>query len=101
LPTRQQLEELLRSEPDDLFLRYALAKACVSEGNLESGLEEFRAVLKKDPDYVPAYFQMAQALADAGQTEPARETLTSGIAVARRVKDAHAEAEMTGYLEML
>jgi predicted Zn-dependent protease len=95
------LEELLRSEPDDVFLRYALAKACVSEGNLEAGLREFRAVLVADPDYVPAYFQMAQALAESGQIEPARLALTDGIATARRVGDAHAEAEMTGFLEML
>jgi len=101
LPSRQQLEELLQSEPDDVFLRYALAKAFISEGNLPQGLEEFRRVIAQDPDYVAAYFQMGQALAEAGQNQPAREIIEQGMAAARRVNDSHALAEMTAFLETL
>lgn len=101
MPTKTQLEELLAAEPDDLFLRYALAKACVSEGEIERGLSLFEEVLERDPDYVAAYFQKGQALVEAGRAEDARDALTRGIATARKVGDSHAEAEMTAFLDTL
>lgn len=101
MPSRKQLEQLLEAEPDDLFLRYALAKTLVSEGELESALVQFGRVLDQNADYVPAYFQMGQALADGGRTEEARGIVERGIEVARRVGDTHALGEMTGFLELL
>jgi thioredoxin-like negative regulator of GroEL len=101
LPTRQQLEQLLESDPDDVFLQYALAKTQVSEGDVEGGLAQFQTVIDRHPEYVPAYFQKGQALAERGRIEEARAVLTSGIQVARKVGDAHAEREMTEFLESL
>jgi len=101
LPTRQQLEQLLESEPDDVFLQYALAKACISEGDIERGLTQFQAVIERHPEYVPAYFQKGQSLAEQGRTEEARDVLASGIQIARKVGDGHAEREMTEFLDAL
>jgi thioredoxin-like negative regulator of GroEL len=101
LPTRQQLEQLLQSDPDDVFLQYALAKAQILEGDVEEGLAQFQAVIDRYPDYVPAYFQRGQTLAERGRTEEARDVLANGIQVARKVGDGHAEREMTEFLEAL
>lgn len=101
MPRREQLEQLLQSEPDDVFLNYGLAKALASEGDIDAALRQFDRVLVLDPDYVAAWFQKGQTLADSGQTEAAREALRRGIDVARRVGDRHAEGEMIGFLESL
>lgn len=101
MPRREQLESLLESEPEDVFLNYALAKELLAEGRIDEGLRRFDRVLRLDPDYVPAYFQKGQTLADRGDRPAAREALVLGIAVARRTGDAHAESEMTGFLESL
>ena len=101
MPTRKQLEQLLESDPDDVFLQYALAKACVSEGDIETGLSQFQAVIDRNPRYVPAYFQKGQALAEQGRTVEARSVLTRGIEAARQAGDRHAESEMTEFLEAL
>ena len=101
MPTRQQLEQLLQSDPDDVFLQYALAKARVSEGDLEGGLDQFQFVIDHHPDYVPAYFQKAQALAENERPDEARVIVTMGIHVARKVGDRHAESEMIEFLEAL
>jgi predicted Zn-dependent protease len=101
LPSRRQLEELLESEPDDVFLRYALAKACISEGDIPSGLARFQDVIDRQPDYVPAYFQAGQALAENGRLDEARQIVSRGIGVARRVGDQHALSEMTEFLDSL
>ena len=78
LPSRKQLEQLLESDPDDVFLQYALAKACVSEGDVETGLLKFQAVIDGHPEYVPAYFQKGQALAERGRADEARDILKKG-----------------------
>ncbi|MCH7888711.1 MAG: hypothetical protein IIA00_05480 [Proteobacteria bacterium] len=53
---REQLEELLKADPDDVFLNYALALACISEGNAETGLRHLQQVIDDNPDYVAAYY---------------------------------------------
>ena len=94
---RKQLEQFLKSEPDDVFLNYALAMQLVAEGEEACGLDQLDAVIRLDADYVAAYFQKAQILSHQGEIELARDVLSDGIAVARRVGDAHAEAEMTEF----
>jgi tetratricopeptide (TPR) repeat protein len=101
MPRREQLEQLLQTDPDDVFLNYALAVACVAEGDLAAGLERFDRVVELDPAYVAAYFQKGQALAAARQTEAARHVLRRGIEVARNTGDAHAAAEMAAFLDSL
>ena len=101
MPTRAQLEELLKSDPEDVFLLYAHAKACASEGDVETGLKQFDEVLKRDAKHVATYFQKGQVLAEAGQTAEAIAVLTQGIQVAREVKNDHAESEMRGFLDSL
>lgn len=98
---RQHIEELLAADPTDVFLKYALAKELVSEGDIPSAIAAFDRVIAEHPDYVPAYFQKGQTLAGEGETEAARSVLERGIDVAKQVGDRHAEGEMTAYLEML
>lgn len=98
---REKLERLLESSPDDAFLRYALALECVSAGEVEEGIRGLEQVIERDPDYVAAYFQLGQLLAQRDQLPSAREILKTGIGVARKVRDAHAESEMSGFLATL
>ena len=101
MPRREQLEELLKADPDDVFLHYALAMACAAEGDTAAGLERLQAVIDRDPDYVAAYFQKGKLLAEQGETAEARSVVQRGIAAARRVGDRHAESEMIGFLDLL
>ncbi len=101
MPTRDQLEELLQSDPEDTFLLYAHAKACAAEGDVETALRQFDEVLKRDPRHVATYFQKGQVLAEQSRNAEAAAILNRGIAVAKEVGDDHAEAEMQGFLETL
>jgi predicted RNA polymerase sigma factor len=92
---------MLQSDAKDVFLNYALAMAMLSEGDDDAGIAQLQHVIDLDGDYVAAHFQRGQALARAGRTNEAREALRRGILVARRVPDAHAEGEMTAFLEAL
>lgn len=98
---REQLEEMLKDDPRDVFLNYALGKALTAEGRPAEGVAQFRKTLDIDANHVPSYFQMAQTLAAEGDIEDARETITRGLDVAREVGDDHAEMEMREFLEAL
>ncbi len=101
MPKRAQIEEMLKSDPSDPFLNYALGKALATEGNPEAAVAQFRKLLALAPEHVAAWFQLAQTLAELGDAAAAREVATEGIAVAQRQGDSHAVAEMTGFLELL
>lgn len=101
MPTRKQLEELLISNPNDLFLRYAAALACAAENDPDEALQRLAAICGDQSDYVAAWLQWGQLLAKAGESEQARTVLESGIAAAIRTGDTHAEGEMRMFLDML
>ena len=63
--------------------------------------DRLAALVEEHADYVPAWFQRGQLLASERRVQAARDVLTEGIAVARRVGDSHAEGEMTDFLESL
>ncbi|QDU37888.1 hypothetical protein Mal4_22070 [Maioricimonas rarisocia] len=98
---REKLEEMLKSSPEDAFLNYGLAMEEAREGNLEAALAQLQRVIELDADYVAAYFQQGQLLAQENRVDESRQRLTEGIAVAERVGDAHAAGEMREFLAAL
>lgn len=92
---------MLEDDPEDAFLNYALAKELHAEGDLGGSLAQYDRVIERHPDYVPAYFQKGQLLAEQGETAAARDVLRRGIAVARNVGDSHAAGEMAAFEESL
>lgn len=101
MPKREQVERLLKDDPRDPFLNYALAMAYESEGRSEDAIAQFRRLLAIDANHVAGYFQLGQSLAKTGAVEEARAVLTTGIDVAARVGDQHAQSEMSGFLDTL
>jgi len=98
---REQLEQMLAANPNDAFLKYALAMTYASEGQTAEAARRLATYNVEHPNDVPGYFQRGKLLAKLGEEDDAREVLQTGIAVARRVGDSHAEAEMTAFLDML
>src|SRR5215813_7528257 len=91
---RQMLEEFVAKKPDDAFTRYGLAMECMNSGDASAADEQFRALLERNADYVPAYLMYAQMLARESRTDQARQVLSAGIATAARKGDQHAQSEM-------
>jgi thioredoxin-like negative regulator of GroEL len=97
----EQLAKMLESSPDDLFLRYAYAMACSSEGDNDTAADRLAAINESDPDHVAAWFQRGKILNELGESDEARDVLTNGITAAQRVGDDHAEEEMRGFLDLI
>ena len=98
---REVLEEFVAANPSDAFARYGLAVECAKGGDADTALEHFRQLLAANPDYVAGYFQYGQFLAQLRRNDEARQILTTGIAVARRVGNQHAASEMEAAREEL
>ena len=95
------LSEILTANPEDAFARYGLALEYAKAGQIEQALQEFKTLIGKNPDYTPAYFMAAQALANASRVDEAKRMLVDGISSAVRTGNAHAQSEMTAMLEDL
>jgi len=98
---REQIESLLAAEPEDTFLRYALAMEWVAKGQIERALEGLARLQSESPPYVPAFFMAGQQLTKLGRIEEARTALRVGIEEARRQGDGHAAGEMSQFLASL
>ncbi|MFM7151326.1 MAG: tetratricopeptide repeat protein [Gemmataceae bacterium] len=101
-PTRKEkIEQMLAEDPQDSFLRYGLAMELVSAGQDDQAIDQLRELLRRDPEYVPAYLQAGQAFLRLGEEEQAKQILREGIDMARKVNDGHAASEMSGLLQGL
>jgi len=98
---RELLEAFVAQKPDDAFSRYGLAMECVNTGDITAAESNFRALLQRDADYVPAYLMFAQMLVKESRPEDAREILQQGISAASRAGNGHALSEMEALLSEL
>jgi tetratricopeptide (TPR) repeat protein len=92
---------MLRAQPRDAFLLYAIAMEHRKAGEFEPAIQHFRQAIEVDPGYCYAYFHLGQTLAEMQQPDAARAAFREGIAAAERVGDAHAREELTAALDLL
>lgn len=92
------LEEFVAKKPEDAFSRYGLAMECMNTGDTSAADEHFRALLVRNPEYIPAYLMYGQMLARESRAGEAKEVLSSGIAAAAKKGDQHARSEMESLL---
>jgi alkylhydroperoxidase/carboxymuconolactone decarboxylase family protein YurZ len=96
-----QLLEMLKDDPDDVFLHYAVACERSKAGDRAASFADFQVLHERFPDYVPAWFRHAQLLAEDGLSTEARRIGTIGLQTAQRVGDHHAAGELEQFLELL
>jgi tetratricopeptide (TPR) repeat protein len=98
---KEQIEEMLKDDPQDTFLRYALAMENDKVGQHDQALQLFTALTNDNPPYVPAFFMAGQMLARLDRISESREFLRTGIDQARAQGNLHAAGEMSEFLSSL
>jgi len=98
---RELLESFVAQKPDDAFSRYGLAMECMNTGDTAAAETNFRELLQRNADYVPAYLMFAQMLAKDSRGEEARGILQQGISAAGKTGNQHALSEMESLLNEL
>ncbi len=97
----EQLYEFLKQEPNDPFIKYAIATEYKSMNELEKALETFQSLLATDPNYVPTYYHLGKTLEALNRNEEAIEIYEKGIVVAMQMKDHHSARELREALQQL
>lgn len=96
-----QLTEFLKTEPNDPFLKYAIATEYVSMGEYSMAKSHFEQLRSEHPDYLATYYHLALTFLQLGDEEGAIETLETGIPLARQAGNRKAENEMREVLDDL
>ena len=101
MPSLEQLEKLLASDPNDPFVLYGIAQEHAKSDDHAKAIEFFDRCLASDPTYLYAYYHKAMSQEASGDAEAAKTTLRIGVAHARETGDAKAQGEMAEQLERL
>ena len=101
MPTLEQLLPLLTADPNDAFLRYAVAMEYAKQSRQDEALAEFAELARRHPDYVPGYFMAGRTAEQKGDLDLAKSLYQSGIATAQRTGDHHAAGEISSALMAL
>ena len=90
----EQIQEFLNEQPDDSFLRYALAQEYAKRENWALAEESYQKLLNTDPDYLATSYHLAVLWRSQGKIEEAKELLGDGIDRAKAAREQHTLSEM-------
>ncbi len=90
----QALQAFHEEDPDDAFVRFALAQEYRKRGNVEEALRFFEDLVSERPDYVGTWYHLGKLYEELGRKEDAMQTWKQGVAVAGQQRDTHAQAEL-------
>jgi tetratricopeptide (TPR) repeat protein len=93
--------KMQESQPDDSFLAYAISLEYRALGDHRNAAALLTALIKKDPDYLPSYYQLGKMQEDNGQLTEAIETYKAGKKLAKRTSDMKTLGELNEALMML
>lgn len=90
----QKLLEFHANEPNDPFLKYALATEYIAINDFNSALIYFEDLILNHKDYVGTYYHLGKLYEKLDRKEEAIKTYQQGMQVARTARDNHAFSEL-------
>ncbi len=89
-----QLRGMLVDEPNDAFIRYAIALELKRAGKMDEAARDLEQLLIADPKYIACYYQLALILIDLGRAEEAMHVCENGSLHCITTGDRKARAEL-------
>jgi len=97
----EKIVEFLAQQPQDNFLRHALALEYIKIGEEFKAKDLFIEILTQSPDYIGSYYHLAKVLEKLGLREEAIVWYEKGMAAAKLAKEDHAYRELQSAYEDL
>ena len=101
LPRKEQILNMLVSEPNDVFLNYALAMEFISNNEFQEADVQLKKVLSIKPDYLPCFYQLGQLNEKLGNNEVALHYYKQGVDLAKSQNNNKALGELNEAIWML
>jgi len=97
----EQLQEYLRDDINDSFLKYALALEYVRIKENDTAKDCFLKLIKEDKNYVASYYQLGKLYESLYEVEKAMGIYKNGIEIAKKMEDAKTLIELQEAYTML
>jgi len=97
----EMISDMLKKNPDDSFLRYAAALEHKKAGENEIAIELLEVLIRKNPDYLAAYYQLGKLFEDKGQAHIAIRHYKNGKELAVKANDKKTMGELSEALLIL
>ena len=97
----KSLLELYQKDPKDSFVAYGIALEYISLEKHKKAEKYLTSILQSNPDYVPAYMQLAQIKEKLNNFDEAADLYRKGIKATKEQGDTHTANEMEGFLNEL
>ena len=88
------LKNMLQTDPNDTFARYALGLEYLSNNEHENAKNIFEELKTLDPNYVATYYQLGKTYEILGDENEARKAYEKGIFVSASQSDFHTKEEL-------
>ena len=91
-----QLFDLLKAQPNEPFLLFAIAKEYEKASDNDKALEFYLNLKETTPQYVGTYYHLGKLYERLQQPEMAFLTYKKGMEIAKQEGDMHAYSELSG-----
>jgi len=96
-----QLQQMLKDEPHDSFLNYALALEHAKANDIPKAIGIIEEIILRDENYLGAYYQLGKLYEETGDPAKAIATYQKGIEIAKKQNNRKAQGELNEALWML
>ena len=96
-----KLLEFIKNEPNDEFLKYALATEYLRLNQTDRALTYYEELVNNHPNYTGTYYHLGKLLERVGNKEKAVKIYERGMLEAKKAGDNHTYNELQGAYEDL
>src|SRR5258708_39505988 len=90
----EKLLEFIKNEPQDEFLKYALATEYLRLNDTDKALSYYEDLVNNHPNYVGTYYHLGKLYEALNRKTDAINTYENGMKIARQKRDNHAFSEL-------
>ncbi|HWZ03342.1 MAG TPA: tetratricopeptide repeat protein [Mucilaginibacter sp.] len=96
-----KLLEFIKSEPEDPFLKYALATEYLRLNETDKALVFYEDLVKNHAGYTGTYYHLGKLYEALGRKQEAISTYETGMKITREKNDNHAFSELRAVYDEL
>lgn len=89
-----KLLEFIKNEPEDEFLKYALATEYLRLNQADKALSYYEDLITNHPNYVGTYYHLGKLYEALNRKQDAINTYETGMKTAKLKRDNHAFSEL-------
>lgn len=89
-----KLLEFIKNEPNDEFLKYALATEYLHLNQVDKALEYYEDLVNNHPEYSGTYYHLGKLYEALNRKDDAVKTYEKGMEITKAKRDNHAFSEL-------